>query len=79
MAELTHLAQNTGYLIRPLRGHLPLKGKAFEARPYAFPFRGRLPFSRGDGRRPEGIGIGAERSEADEVRRGGTPGPPASP
>ena len=45
--------------------------------PSAFPFRGRLPFSRGDGRRPEGIGIGAERSEADEVRRGGTPGPPA--
>ena len=45
--------------------------------PSAFPFRGRLPLSRGDGRRPEGIGIGAERSEADEVRRGGTPGPPA--
>ena len=48
-------------------------------RPKAFPFRGRLPLSRGDGRRPEGIGTGAERSEADEVRRGGAPGPPASP
>ena len=30
-------------------------------------------------RKPSPLGEGAERSEADEVRRGGTPGPPASP
>ena len=30
-----------GYLIRPLRGHLPLKGKAGGCHFKAFPFRGR--------------------------------------
>ena len=40
-AEPTCLVQNMGYLIRPLRGHLPLKGKAFKWHPPAFPFRGR--------------------------------------
>ena len=30
VAEPTCLVRNTGYLIRPLRGHLPLKGKALE-------------------------------------------------
>ena len=28
LAEPTSLVRNMGYLIRPLRGHLPLKGKA---------------------------------------------------
>ena len=40
-AEPTCLVQNMGYLIRPLWGHLPLKGKAFKWHPPAFPFRGR--------------------------------------
>ena len=33
--------RETGYLIRPLRGHLPLKGKAKGCHFKAFPFRGR--------------------------------------
>ena len=37
----TCLVRNTGYLIRPLRGHLPLKGKAGGWLSKAFPFRGR--------------------------------------
>ena len=40
-AEPTCLVQHTGHLIRPLRGHLPLKGKALKSKPFAFPFRGR--------------------------------------
>ena len=48
-AEPTCPVQYTGYLIRPLRGHLPLKGKALKAYPPAFPFRGRW-----HGRRPDG-------------------------
>ena len=38
-----------GYLIRPLRGHLPLKGKAEERVFKAFPFRGRWLAVRPDG------------------------------
>ena len=41
--------RNTGYLIRPLRGHLPLKGKALKAYLPAFPFRGRWLAVRPDG------------------------------
>ena len=41
--------RNTGYLIRPLRGHLPLKGKAKERVFKAFPFRGRWLAVRPDG------------------------------
>ena len=46
-AEPTCPVQHMGYLICPLRGHLPLKGKALKAYPPAFPFRGRW-----HGRRP---------------------------
>ena len=41
--------RNTGYLIRPLRGHLPLKGKALKAYLPAFPFRGKWLAVRPDG------------------------------
>ena len=41
LAEPTSLVRNMGYLIRPLRGHLPLKGKAGGCHFKAFPFRGR--------------------------------------
>ena len=42
-------------------------GAAPCGRPQAFPLPGgRFPLSGGNGRRPKGVGIGAERSEADE-------------
>ena len=46
-----------GYLIRPLRGHLPLKGKALKSKPFAFPFRGRW---HGEAVTDEGNGAGYE-------------------
>ena len=49
VAEPTCLVRNTGYLIRPLRGHLPLKGKALKTYLPAFPFRGRWLAVRPDG------------------------------
>ena len=37
LAEPTSLVRNMGYLIRPLRGHLPLKGKAGDSVPKPSP------------------------------------------
>ena len=45
------------HLIRPLRGHLPLKGKALKSKPFAFPFRGRW---HGEAVTDEGNGAGYE-------------------
>ena len=45
------------HLIRPLRGHLPLKGKALKSKPFAFPFRGRW---HGEAVTDEGNGPGYE-------------------
>ena len=71
-AEPTCPVQHMGYLIRPLRGHLPLKGKAFGrliAAPTVYP-EAILPLSQGPG--PEWP---AKYGEISEIRREGhTPG-----
>ena len=75
-----------GYLIRPLRGHLPLKGKAEERVFKAFPFRGRwLAEGQTDeagGQRPPAGRRGRrplrQNRKIPPSRRGGYPHPPAS-
>ena len=73
--------------MRFLPGHWALASPKFQSVRFLFP-RLALPSKRsqcayrrrGDpcGRpQPSPLGEGAERSEADEIRRGGTPGPPA--
>ena len=75
-----------GYLIRPLRGHLPLKGKAGGCHFKAFPFRGRwLAEGQTDeagGQRPPAGRRGRrplrQNRKIPPSRRGGCPHPPAS-
>ena len=75
-----------GYLIRPLRGHLPLKGKAGGCHFKAFPFRGRwLAEGQTDeagGQRPPAGRRGRrplrQNRKIPPSRRGGYPHPPAS-
>ena len=75
-----------GYLIRPLRGHLPLKGKAGGCHFKAFPFRGRwLAEGQTDeagGQRPPACRRGRrplrQNRKIPPSRRGGCPHPPAS-
>ena len=74
-----------GYLIRPLRGHLPLKGKAGGCHFKAFPFRGRwLAEGQTDeagGQRPPACRRGRrplrQNRKIPPSRRGGCPHPPA--
>ena len=74
-----------GYLIRPLRGHLPLKGKAGGCHFKAFPFRGRwLAEGQTDeagGQRPPAGRRGRrplrQNRKIPPSRRGGCPHPPA--
>ena len=85
VAEPTCLVRNTGYLIRPLRGHLPLKGKAGGCHFKAFPFRGRwLAEGQTDeagGQRPPAGRRGRrplrQNRKIPPSRRGGCPHPPA--
>ena len=86
LAEPTSLVRNMGYLIRPLRGHLPLKGKAGGCHFKAFPFRGRwLAEGQTDeagGQRPPAGRRGRrplrQNRKIPPSRRGGCPHPPAS-
>ena len=74
-----------GYLIRPLRGHLPLNGKAGGCHFKAFPFRGRwLAEGQTDeagGQRPPACRRGRrplrQNRKIPPSRRGGCPHPPA--
>ena len=85
-AEPTCPVQHMGYLIRPLRGHLPLKGKAGGCHFKAFPFRGRwLAEGQTDeagGQRPPAGRRGRrplrQNRKIPPSRRGGYPHPPAS-
>ena len=84
-AEPTCPVQHMGYLIRPLRGHLPLKGKAGGCHFKAFPFRGRwLAEGQTDeagGQRPPAGRRGRrplrQNRKIPPSRRGGCPHPPA--
>ncbi len=72
-------AQNLSGDLRFLPGHWALASPKFQSVRFLFRawlYRANAP-SAHTAPQPSPLGEGAERSEADEVRRGGTPGPPA--